>query len=86
MKGGMLQGKAINNAQLKRMASLPSREQMLADFAAGMQSTMGRLRGRAQRASLHVCRRARRAQVTARRRLNFSGRTNNNGKRNNEQG
>ena len=40
MKGGMLQGKAINNAQLKRMASLPSREQMLADFAAGMQSPM----------------------------------------------
>jgi large subunit ribosomal protein L10 len=40
MKGGMLQGKAINNAQLKRMASLPSREQMLADLAAGMQSPM----------------------------------------------
>ena len=40
MKGGLLQGKAINNAQLKRMASLPSREQMLADLAAGMQSPM----------------------------------------------
>ena len=40
MKGGMLQGKAIGNAQIKRMASLPSREQMLADFAAGMQSPM----------------------------------------------
>jgi large subunit ribosomal protein L10 len=40
MKGGMLQGKAIDNAQLKRMASLPSREQMLADLAAGMQSPM----------------------------------------------
>ena len=40
MKGGMLSGKPINNAQLKRMASLPSREQMLADFAAGMQSPM----------------------------------------------
>jgi large subunit ribosomal protein L10 len=40
MKGGMLQGKAIDNAQLKRMASLPSREQMLADFAASMQSPM----------------------------------------------
>ena len=37
MKGGMLQGKAIDNAQLKRMASLPSREQMLADLAASMQ-------------------------------------------------
>jgi large subunit ribosomal protein L10 len=40
MKGGMLQGKAIDNAQLKRMASLPSREQMLADLAASMQSPM----------------------------------------------
>ena len=40
MKGGMLQGKAIDNAQVKRMASLPSREQMLADLAAGLQSPM----------------------------------------------
>jgi large subunit ribosomal protein L10 len=29
MKGGMLSGKPINNAQLKRMASLPSRERDL---------------------------------------------------------
>jgi large subunit ribosomal protein L10 len=36
---------AINNAQLKRMASLPSREQMLADLAAGMQSPMAALVG-----------------------------------------
>jgi large subunit ribosomal protein L10 len=40
VKGGLLQGKAINNAQVKRMASLPSREQMLADLAASMQSPM----------------------------------------------
>ena len=40
MKGGLLQGKAIDNVQLKRMASLPSREQMLADLGAGMQSPM----------------------------------------------
>ena len=45
MKGGMLQGKAINNAQLKRMASLPSREQMLADLAASMQSPMAAFLG-----------------------------------------
>ena len=45
MKGGMLQGKAINNAQLKRMAALPSREQMLADLAAGMQSPMAAFAG-----------------------------------------
>src|SRR6266446_6673688 len=40
VKGGLLQGKAINNAQVKRMASLPSREQMLADLAVSMQSPM----------------------------------------------
>jgi large subunit ribosomal protein L10 len=40
MKGGLLQGKAISNAQVKRMALLPSREQMLADLAASMQSPM----------------------------------------------
>ena len=45
MKGGMLQGKAIDNAQLKRMASLPSREQMLADLAASMQSPMAAFLG-----------------------------------------
>jgi large subunit ribosomal protein L10 len=45
MKGGMLQGKAIDNAQMKRMASLPSREQMLADLAASMQSPMAAFLG-----------------------------------------
>jgi large subunit ribosomal protein L10 len=39
-KGGMLAGKAINSAQLKRLASMPSREQMLADLGAGLQSPM----------------------------------------------
>jgi large subunit ribosomal protein L10 len=39
-KGGLLEGKSIDRAQLKRLASLPSREQMLADLAAGMQSPM----------------------------------------------
>ena len=38
VKGGLLQGRKIDNAQLKRLASLPSREQMLADLGAGMQS------------------------------------------------
>ena len=36
VKGGLLSGKKIDNAQLKRLASLPSREQMLADLGAGM--------------------------------------------------
>jgi large subunit ribosomal protein L10 len=45
VKGGMLQGKVIDNAQVKRMASLPSREQMLADLGAGMQSPMAAFAG-----------------------------------------
>jgi large subunit ribosomal protein L10 len=54
MKGGLLQGKAINNAQLKRMASLPSREQMLADLAASMQSPMAAFVG-ALSGPLYMC-------------------------------
>jgi len=40
VKGGMLEGKAIDTAQVKKLASLPSREQMLADLGAGLQSPM----------------------------------------------
>ena len=45
VKGGLLQGKKIDNAQLKRLASLPSREQMLADLGASMQSPMAAFAG-----------------------------------------
>ena len=47
VKGGLLSGKRIDNAQLKRLASLPSREQMLADLAAGLQSPMAAFVGAA---------------------------------------
>jgi large subunit ribosomal protein L10 len=40
VKGGLLDGKAIDSAQIKQLASLPSREQMLADLGAGLQSPM----------------------------------------------
>jgi len=40
VKGGMLGGKAVNKEQVKRLASMPSREQMLADLGAGLQSPM----------------------------------------------
>jgi large subunit ribosomal protein L10 len=40
VKGGLLEGKAIDSAQIKQLASLPSREQMLADLGAGLQSPM----------------------------------------------
>ena len=38
VKGGMLDGKSIDIAQVKQLASLPSREQMLAQLGAGLQS------------------------------------------------
>src|SRR5919199_849561 len=38
VKGGLLDGRLLDTAQVKRLASMPSREQMLADLAAGLQS------------------------------------------------
>ncbi|GAC1516187.1 MAG: 50S ribosomal protein L10 [Gemmatimonadaceae bacterium] len=40
LKGGMLDGKALDSAQVKQLASMPSREQMLADLGAGLQSPL----------------------------------------------
>lgn len=40
VKGGMLDGKSIGTEQVKRLAAMPSREQMLADLGAGLQSPM----------------------------------------------
>src|SRR5688500_4669149 len=40
VKGGLLEGKAVDAAQVRQLASLPSREQMLADLGAGLQSPM----------------------------------------------
>ena len=45
VKGGMLDGKAIDTAQVKQLASLPSREQMLAQLGAGLQSPIGAFLG-----------------------------------------
>jgi large subunit ribosomal protein L10 len=41
VKGGMLDGAALDEAQVKKLASMPSREQMLAELGAGLQSPMG---------------------------------------------
>ena len=38
VKGGLLEGVAIDTAQVKKLASMPSREQMLAELGAGLQS------------------------------------------------
>src|SRR5438552_12839689 len=38
VKGGLFEGKKIDVAQVTKLASMPSREQMLADLGAGLQS------------------------------------------------
>ena len=40
VKGGLLDGVSIDESQVKKLASMPSREQMLADLGAGLQSPM----------------------------------------------
>ena len=40
VKGGVLEGKAISTDQVKALANLPSREQMLADLGAGLQAPL----------------------------------------------
>ena len=45
VKGGMLAGTAINAAQVKRLAAMPSREQMLAELGAGLQSPLSAFLG-----------------------------------------
>ena len=40
VKGGLLEGVAIDTAQVKKLASMPSREQMLPELGAGLQSPM----------------------------------------------
>jgi large subunit ribosomal protein L10 len=45
MKGGLLEGRVLDVAQVTKLASMPSREQMLADLGAGLQSPMAALVG-----------------------------------------
>ena len=40
VKGGLFDGKQIDKAQVTKLASMPSREQMLAQLAAGLQSPL----------------------------------------------
>ena len=41
IKGGMFDGRQIDAAQVKALANMPSREQMLAELGAGLQSPLG---------------------------------------------
>jgi large subunit ribosomal protein L10 len=45
VKGGMFEGKAIDKAQVTKLASMPSREQMLSELGAGLQSPMAAFLG-----------------------------------------
>jgi large subunit ribosomal protein L10 len=40
VKGGLLDGRRLDSAQVKQLATMPSREQMLAELGAGLQSPM----------------------------------------------
>ena len=40
VKGGLLEGRRIESAQVKQLASLPPREQMLAELAGGLQGPL----------------------------------------------
>ena len=45
VKGGLLEGKALDVAQVKKLANMPSREQMLAQLAGGLQSPLSAMLG-----------------------------------------
>ena len=45
VKGGLLEGKALDVEQVKKLASMPSREQMLAELGAGLQSPLAAFAG-----------------------------------------
>lgn len=45
VKGGLLDGASIDAAQVKRLAAMPTREQMLAELGAGLQSPLGAFLG-----------------------------------------
>jgi large subunit ribosomal protein L10 len=40
VKGGLLDGRTLDSAQVKQLATMPSREQMLAELGAGLQAPM----------------------------------------------
>ena len=45
VKGGLLDGKSLDVAQVKKLANMPSREQMLAQLAGGLQSPLQAMLG-----------------------------------------
>ena len=45
LKGGLFDGQAIDNEQVKKLASMPSREQLLSELGASMQAPLGQFVG-----------------------------------------
>src|SRR5918998_4610400 len=45
VKGGLLEGKSLSTEQVKQLASMPSREQMLAELGAGLMAPMAAFAG-----------------------------------------
>jgi len=45
VKGGLLEGKMLDVDQVKKLATMPSREQMLAELGAGLQSPLAAFAG-----------------------------------------
>ena len=45
VKGGVFEGKSIDSAQISKLASMPSREQMLSELGASMQAPMAMFAG-----------------------------------------
>ena len=45
VKGGLLEGKTLDVDQVKKLATMPSREQMLADLAGGLQAPLAAFAG-----------------------------------------
>jgi large subunit ribosomal protein L10 len=45
LKGGLFDGKTIDNEQVKKLASMPSREQLLSQLGASMQAPLGQFVG-----------------------------------------
>lgn len=45
VKGGMFDGRAVDAAQVTRLANMPSREQMLSELGASMQAPMAQFAG-----------------------------------------
>jgi large subunit ribosomal protein L10 len=45
VKGGLMDGRALDSEQVKKLAAMPSREQMLAELGAGLQSPMAAFLG-----------------------------------------